>query len=328
MIAEISDLGATLVSLTAPDRAGNCSDIALGFDSVEPYLADENPYFGATVGRCGNRIAHGRFTLDGVEYPLAANNHPNGVPCHLHGGNRGFSQRLWEVVAQSDRSITLHYNSPHGEEGYPGNVSTTVTYTLTPANELIWEATATADSATIINLIQHSYWNLSGEPGSSIIDHIVQLHADHYLPTDDGLIPLGQLAPVAGTPMDFTRATRIGERIEADFEPLRQAGGYDHCWVLTTPAPAGLAPVATVHEPTSGRIMEVFSNQPAVQFYTGNFLDGSLVGKQGARYGRRSGLCIETENFPDAANQAAFPSAVLRPGEIYQHKMLHRFSAK
>lgn len=328
MAAEVSDFGATLVSLTAPDRQGALADITLGYDSVAGYASPGNPYFGATAGRCGNRIAHGRFSLDGKTYQLATNNDPGGIPCHLHGGNVGFNQRLWTVRQSSQASITLEYISSDGEEGYPGTLTTTVTYTLTDANELIWEATATTDAPTIINLVHHTYWNLSNHPGSPINDHILQLHADCYLPTNAGLIPTGELAPVAGTPLDFTRATIIGDRIEADFEALKLANGYDHCWVLTQPDPAGLAPVATVREPQSGRVLELFSNQPAVQFYAGNFLDGTITGKGGITYRQRTGLCLETENFPDASNQPNFPSAILRPGETYRHKMLHRFSTE
>lgn len=328
MTAAISDFGATLVALSTPDRNGEIADLTLGFDTVEGYASDENPYFGATAGRVGNRIAHGRFSLDGKKYQLATNNEPGGIPCHLHGGNLGFNRRLWTVKAVSEASITLGYLSPDGEEGYPGTLTANVTYSLNEANELIWEASATTEAPTILNLVHHTYWNLSGEAGSSIGDHILQLHAEHYLPTDAGLIPTGELAPVAGTPMDFTRPTAIGERIAADFEALKLAKGYDHCWVLAKPEPDGLAAVAKVHEPKSGRTMEVFSNQPGVQFYAGNFLDPSVTGKRGAHYGPQSGFCLETENFPDAPNQPAFLSAVLRPGESYRHTMVHRFSAE
>lgn len=328
MIAGISDFGATLVSVSVPDRNGGFADITLGFDSVEGYAGEGNPYFGATVGRFGNRIAHGRFSLDGKDYQLATNNDPGGHPCHLHGGEVGFNKRLWTVTQSSDLSITLEYVSAAGEEGYPGSLTTTVTYTLNDDNELIWEATATTDAPTVINLVHHTYWNLSGEPSRSINDHILQLHADHYLPTNAGQIPTGELAPVAATPMDFTQPTAIGERIDADFEALKLGNGYDHCWVLSEPNGAALAPVATVRNAKSGRVMELFSNQPGVQFYGGNFLDGTLTGKNGVVYAKRTGLCLETENFPDAPNQPAFPSAVLRPGETYRHKMVHLFSAK
>jgi aldose 1-epimerase len=326
MTAKVTDFGATLVSLSAPDRNGELADLTLGFDSIEGYAGEGNPYFGATAGRYGNRIADGRFTLDGKEYQLANNNDPGGIPCHLHGGKVGFNKRLWKVKQSSVPSITFEYISPDGEEGYPGRLTTTVTYSLTDDNELIWEAAATTEAPTIINLVHHTYWNLSGEPGSSINDHILQLHADLYLPTNVGLIPTGKFAPVAGTPMDFTQPTAVGERVEADFKALQLGGGYDHCWVLTEPDAKGLAHVATLRDPKSGRTMKLLSNQPAVQFYGGNFLDGTLTGKDGVAYGRRTGLCLETENFPDAPNKPAFPSAVLRPGETYRHKMVHRFS--
>lgn len=328
MTAGISDFGATLVSVTAPDRHGKLADITLGFDSVAGYAGEDNPYFGATVGRFGNRIAHGRFSLDGKAYKLVINNEPGGIPCHLHGGTVGFNKRMWTVKELSDASITLEYISPEGEEGYPGTLTTKVTYTLNDDNELTWEATATTDAPTVVNLVHHSYWNLSNQAGSSINDHILTLHADRYLPTDAGLIPTGELAPVAGTPMDFNQPTVIGERVEAHFEALKLANGYDHCWVLAEPKPGGLAQVATVREPESGRVMQLYSNQPAVQFYGGNFLDGTLNGKDGVVYEKRSGFCLETENFPDAPNQPSFPTAVLRPGETYRHVMVHRFSVQ
>ncbi len=325
MTAEVADFGATLVSLTAPDKEGKFADITHGFDSVEGYNSDQNPYFGASVGRFGNRIADGKFTLDGKEYQLATNNDPGGIPCHLHGGDVGFNKRLWTVKDYTGSAITLEYVSEDGEEGYPGTLTSQVTYTLTDDNELIWEATATTDAPTVLNLVHHSYWNLSGDPSTSINDHILTLNADKYLPTTAGLIPTGELAPVEGTPMDFTKPTAIGERVDAEFEALELGLGYDHCWVLTEPAPDGLALAATLSDPKSGRVMEVHSNQPAIQFYGGNFLDGTVAGKDGVAYKHRTALCLETENFPDAPNQPEFPSAVLKPGETYTHKMVHRF---
>jgi len=328
MTAQVSDFGATLVALTAPDREGRFADVTLGFDSVEAYDSEANPYFGATAGRYGNRIAHGRFNLEGKAYQLATNNNPGGIPCHLHGGNIGFNRRWWTVKQLSHSAISLEYISPAGEEGYPGTLTATVDYSLTEANELIWEATATTHAPTVVNIVHHTYWNLSGAPGDSIKEHILQLYADHYLPTNAGLIPTGELAQVIGTPMDFTQATEIGARMGADFEALQLANGYDHCWILSQPAPAGLAPVAKVCEPKSGRVMELFSNQPAVQFYAGNFLDETIIGKGGITCGQHTGFCLETENFPDAPNQPNFPSTCLRPGETYRHKMVHRFSSQ
>lgn len=327
MTAKITDFGATLVSLTVPDEATSLADVTHGFDSVEGYLSEANQYFGASVGRFGNRIAHGKFTLDGQTYTLATNNEPGGIPCHLHGGDVGFNKRLWTFKeGKNPHSITLEYVSPKGEEGYPGTLTAQITYTLTDDNELIWEATATTDAPTVINLVHHTYWNLSGDPTTSINDHILMLPADKYLPTDAGLIPTGELAPVAGTPMDFTEPHVIGERVDEDFEALKLGGGYDHCWVLTNPKPDGLALAARVKDPKSGRVMEISTNQPAIQFYGGNFLKGD-TGKGGKPYAFRSALCLETENFPDAPNHPEFPSAVLKPGETYKHVMVHKFSA-
>ncbi|GAA5480979.1 aldose epimerase family protein [Haloferula sargassicola] len=329
MTARVSDFGATLVSLTAPDKDGKLEDVSYGFDSVEGYESEGNPYFGASVGRFGNRIAHGKFTLEGKEYTLATNNEPGGIPCHLHGGDKGFNKRLWTVKdAEAPHSITFEYVSEDGEEGYPGTLTADVTYTLTDANELKWEATATTDKPTVVNLVHHSYWNLSGEPNTTINDNIMMIPAKNYLPTDAGLIPTGEMAPVADTPMDFTEPTAIGDRVEQDFEALKLGLGYDHCWVLTNPDTNGLALAARVKDPKSGRVLEVSSNQPAVQFYGGNFLDGTVAGKDGVKYQHRTALCLETENFPDAPNHPEFPSAELKPGETYRHLMVLKFSAE
>ncbi|BCX46496.1 aldose 1-epimerase [Haloferula helveola] len=328
MTARVTDFGATLVSLTAPDKDGKLADITHGFDSVEGYQGDTNPYFGASVGRFGNRIAHGKFTLDGETYELATNNDPGGIPCHLHGGDVGFNKRMWTVTETAPGSITLQYVSADGEEGYPGKLTAKVTYTLTDDNELKWEASATTDKPTVLNLVHHTYWNLSGDPKSSINDHILTLHADRFLPTDAGLIPTGELAPVEGTPMDFTEPAVIGDRVETDYEPLKLGLGYDHCWVLTEPDADGLALAARLKDPKTGRVMEITTNQPAIQFYGGNFLDGKSVGKEGTAYPHRTACCLETENYPDAPNHESFPSAVLRPGETYRHVMVHKFTAE
>jgi len=330
MEARVIEYGAILVSLTAPDRDGVMADVTLGHDDLEGWVGD-SAYFGATVGRYGNRIAEGRFRLDGVDYELAKNNEPGGIPCHLHGGIQGFHRVLWDGVAFEEegvRGVRLRYVSADGEEGYPGELEVEVSYTLTDANELLWDARASTDQATIINLVHHSYWNLGGDPSQSINDHELTIDASHYLPTNAGLIPTGELAPVEGTPMDFRESRVIGSRLGEDFEALELGGGYDHAWVLDEVPEGGLVRAARLLEVGSGRVMEVFTNQPAVQFYGGNFLDGSVVGKGGVRYERRSGLCLETENFPDAPNQAGFPSAVLRPGELYHHRMVHRFSTE
>ncbi len=325
--ATLTDFGAAVVSLEVPDRDGKLADVTLGFDNPADYDSDKNPYFGATVGRFGNRIAHGKFTLDGKDYQLATNNEPGGIPCHLHGGDRGFNRVLWTGEPdEANNAVTFTYVSKDGEEGYPGTLTAKVTYTLTEDDELKWEAEATTDAPTIVNLVQHNYWNLSGDPTTSINDHLLTLDADHYLPTNAGLIPTGERAPVEGTPMDFTEPTSIGERVEADFEALKLGGGYDHCWVLTPGE--GLRRAARLEDPETGRVMELFTDQPAIQFYGGNFLDGTLAGKDGVKHAHRTALCLETETFPDAPNHPDFPSAVLRPGETYRHVMVNKFTTR
>lgn len=323
--ARITEYGAILVSMETPDRHGTLADLAHGFDTLEGWLGNA-PYFGASIGRFGNRIKDGKFTLDGKDYVLATNNSPGGIPCHLHGGNTGFDKVLWTGTPKGDNAVEFTYLSKDGEEGYPGNLSAKITYTLTDDNELVWQAEATTDAPTIVNLVHHTYWNLSGNPATTILDHELMLAAAHFLPTDPGLIPTGVIAPVAGTPMDFTTPHVIGERIDADFEAIKFGAGYDHCWVLTEKGGVRLA--ARVKDPKSGRVMEVETDQPAVQFYAANYLDGSLIGKGGVGYPRRSALCLETENFPDAPNHPTFPSPILRPGEIYQHTLIHRFGVE
>ncbi len=325
MRARVTEFGAILVSLEAPDRDGRPAHVALGYDSLAGWLGDR-AFLGASVGRFGNRIAAGRFTLDGREYRLATNNEPGGIPCHLHGGKIGFHKLLWSGEAAAGNSVVFSRVSPDGEEGYPGNLACRITYTLTDDNELKWQAEATTDAPTVVNLVHHSYWNLSGDPSVLIDDHELVLAADHYLPTDAGQIPTGELAAVAGTPMDFTEPAVIGARVDDDFEALRLAGGYDHAWVLRPGD--GVRPAARLKDPKTGRVMSILTNQPAIQFYSGNFLDGSLTGREGVAYARRSGLCLETEGFPDAPNRPNFPSAVLRPGETYRHLMIHRFSVE
>ena len=326
LTARVTEYGAILVGLEVPDKAGHKADVTLGYDTLAGWLGSTS-YFGATVGRFGNRIAHGKFTLDGKEYTLATNDHPGDIPCHLHGGVKGFDKVLWHgepVRKAGARGVAFTYTSKDGEEGYPGTLHVTVTYWLTDANELVWAAEATTDKATVINLAHHTYWNLTGDPTKAITDHELMLAADSYLPTDKGLIPTGVLAPVAGTPMDFRTSTPVGARINADFEALKLGGGYDHCWVLRPGQGVRLA--AVLKDPASGRIMEVLTDQPGIQFYSGNFLNGSAVGKGGVKYQLRTGLCLETEDFPDAPNRADFPSAVLRPGQTYHHTMICRFT--
>jgi aldose 1-epimerase len=319
---QVMEYGAILGSLEVPDRSGHFADITLGYDSLEGWMSDPH-YFGATVGRYGNRVRHGRFSLDGNLYQLPTNNAPGGIPCHLHGGICGLSRRLWRGEIRGD-SVVLRYQSPDGEEGYPGNLNVEASYSLTEENELTWEVLATTDAPTILNFIQHSYWNLSGNLDSEITDHLLHLNADSYLPTDAGLIPTGDIAPVRNTPMDFTQPAIIGSKIDARFSALQLADGYDHCWVLNQSGEWGLAADVT-HAP-SGRRMELFTNQPGLQFYSGNFLNGSTCGKKGKTHRRRSGFCLETQKFPDSPNHSHFPTTVLRPGEIYHHRMTYRFS--
>jgi aldose 1-epimerase len=323
LVAKVTDYGAILVSMEVPDKSGKLADITHGYDSLEGWLTNTS-YFGATVGRFGNRIKDGKFTLDGKEYSLAKNNNPGGIPCHLHGGLKGFDKVLWSGKATADNGVEFSYISKDGEEAYPGNLSVTVTYTLNDKNELKWEAKATTDAPTVVNIVHHTYWNLSGDPTQPITDQILMLNAEHFLPTDIGLIPTGEIAPVAGTPLDFTKPTVIGERIDDDFEAIEFGGGYDHAWVLEKGD--GIRLAARLKDPKSGRVMELSTDQPAVQFYAANFLNGKVAGKGGVKYAKRTALCLETEGFPDAPNQAHFPSAVLRPGETYTHTMIHQFS--
>lgn len=325
LTAKVTEYGAILVSMEVPDKDGKTADVTHGYDDLAGWLTNTN-YFGSTVGRFGNRIADGRFSLDGKEFKLAKNNDPGGVPCHLHGGIVGFDKVLWTGKPVGEDAVEFTYLSKDGEEGYPGNLTVKVTYALNDENELTWMAQATTDAPTILNMVHHSYWNLSGDPATSINDHQLTLHAQSYLPTTAGLIPTGEIAPVSGTPMDFTKPVLIGERVDADFKALDFGGGYDHCWVLEKGS--GVRKAAKLKHPESGRVMEISTDQPAIQFYGGNFLDGSVSGKKGVKYAKRSALCLETQNFPDAPNHASFPSAVLRPGGTYSHTMIHKFSVE
>jgi aldose 1-epimerase len=324
--ARVTEYGAILVSMETPDRNGKMADVTHGYDDLKGWLTNTS-YFGATVGRFANRIAHGKFTLDGKTYQLATNNSPGGIPCHLHGGKTGFDKVLWTGTAIKD-GVELTYHSKDGEEGYPGNLNIKVTYRLTEDNELIWKTTATTDAPTVINLAHHSYWNLSGNPSTSINDHELMLAADHYLPTNAGLIPTGEIAPVSDTPMDFTKPTKIGARVGNDFEALKFGNGYDHAWVLRKTSDTSPRLAARLKDPASGRVMKILTDQPAIQFYGGNFLDGIVTGKGNVKYPHRSALCLETENFPDAPNHPEFPNSILRPGETYTHTMIHRFQVE
>lgn len=327
--ADITDFGGIVVNLFAPDKHGALADVSLGFDNAAQYLA-ESPYFGALIGRYGNRIAQGKFTLDGATYSLATNNSPGGLPCSLHGGKVGFDKVLWQArpaTVAGNPTLVLTYVSRDGEEGYPGTLSVEVTYTVTPANELRIDYKATTDKATPVNLTNHTYFNLRGESAGTILDHVLTLRASRTTPVNAGLIPTGEIVPVAGTPLDFTSPHAIGERIDAANAQLQIGGGYDHNWVLDS-QDGSLALAATVHEPTSGRFMEVLTTEPGVQFYSGNFLNGTLTGKSGKKYPKRGGLCLETQHYPDSPNHANFPSTILRPGATLRSTTIYRFSAK
>lgn len=322
--ADILPYGGTLVALRVPDRSGQLGDVVLGFETLAPYLNDDQPYLGALIGRYANRIAGGRFALNGRTYTLARNNGPN----HLHGGPSGFHRNIWnaqERASDTESSLELTYLSRDGEEGYPGNLAVTVTYTLTDQNELRIDYTATTDADTVVNLTNHAYFNLAGT--GTILDHELQLVASQFIPTDATSIPLGDLRAVRGTPMDFTTPTPIGARIADDDEQLRHGQGYDHTWVLRK-EDSMLALAARLYAPSTGRVMEVSTTQPGVQFYSGNLLDGSLIGKRGQHYVQHSGLCLETQHFPDSPNQGQFPSTVLRPGNVYQQTTIYRFTVE
>ena len=324
--AKVMTYGGIVVSLKVPDRDGKLDDVVLGYEDLAGYVQDNSPYFGALIGRYGNRLASGRFKLNGVEYQLAQNNGEN----HLHGGVRGFDKVVWQaspVIQSGDESLRLTYLSRDGEEGYPGNLSVTVVYRLTDDNELKIEYSATADKETILNLTNHSYFNLADAGRSDILTHEVMINADRFTPINKGLIPTGEVASVAGTPMDFTRPAAIGSRIEEEYEQLTYGLGYDHNWVLNKEGEA-LTLAAGVYERGSGRVMEVHTTQPGMQFYSGNFLDGTITGKGGRVYRRRNGFCMETQHFPDSPNQRNFPSTTLSPGQRYEQTTIYKFSTQ
>jgi aldose 1-epimerase len=326
MEVRISNYGGIITHWTAPDRTGKYADIALGYDSLSGYLA-ATPYFGAIIGRYGNRIAKGRFALEGKTYRLAVNNIGN----HLHGGLKGFDKVLWAAESmEKDGALKLSYSSPDGEEGYPGRLEVEVVYTLMQDNALKISYKATTDKTTVVNLTNHAYFNLSADPARDILSHELQLNAARFLPVDKTLIPTGELRPAAGTPFDFTSRQTIGARIETkNDEQLAFGGGYDHCWILNRAAgDAALASAGVLFDPSSGRRLEVLTTEPAIQFYSGNFLDASITGKGGVVYRRRSGLCLETQHYPDSPNQPAFPTTVLKPGETYLTETVYRFSTQ
>lgn len=325
MEVKITNYGGIITHIKVPDKKGNLGDVVLGFDRLEDYLAG-SPYFGATIGRYGNRIAKGKFTLNDIEYTLATNNGEN----HLHGGIKGFDKVLWSAkTMQTDSSaaLVLTYTSLDGEEGYPGTLDVTTMFTLYSDNRLLLEYTATTDKSTHCNLTNHAYFNLKDGGATTILDHVLQINADRYTPVDESLIPLGYYEKVENTPFDFRQPTPIGARIEQDDVQLTHGGGYDHNFVLNGDW-GSMRHVCTLLEPETGRVLEVHTMEPGVQFYSGNFLDGSLVGKNKVTYRFRSGLCLETQHFPDSPNQPAFPSTVLGPEETYYTSTIWKFGIK
>ncbi|MEU7058690.1 aldose epimerase family protein [Streptomyces sp. NPDC046197] len=322
---KVLSYGGIVQSLEIPDRHGRYANVCLGFAAIDDYVA-KSPYFGATIGRYGNRIAGGRFTLDGTTYRLSVNDGVNS----LHGGAKGFDKHVWDVepfTAGSDVGLHLHYTSVDGEMGYPGTLRTKVTFTLTRHGDWRIDYEATTDRPTVVNLTNHTYWNLAGEGTGGIHDHELTIAAGRYTPTDSGLIPTGELAGVAGTPFDFRRGKPIGRDIRAGHPQQVTAKGYDHNWVLDKGVTAGPEHVATLHDPHSGRTLRIATDQPGLQFYSGNFLDGTLVGTSGRTYRQGDGLCLETQHFPDSPNEPTFPSTVLRPGRTYRTTTIHSFGA-
>jgi len=322
--ARIMNFGGIVLSLRVPDRNGKLDDVVLGFDSLEPYLTND-PHFGSIIGRYANRIANGKFTLDGVEYTLPKNNGPN----TLHGGVKGFDKVLWQAEpseSENGVALVLRYNSKNGEEGFPGNLKTKVTYTLTDSDELAIDYEATTDKATPVNLTSHGYFNLAGQGTGDVLAHELLINAERFTPVDKNLIPTGELRPLQGTPLDFTKATPIGARINDNYEQLVLARGYDHNFVINRKE-SGLELAARVHEPSTGRVLEIYTTEPGVQFYSANFLDGTLTGKQGRVYKQHYAFCLETQHFPDSPNHPSFPSTILKPGQTYHSRTVYKFSA-
>jgi aldose 1-epimerase len=317
--------GAIVTSIRVPDRRGNFDDVVLGYDNAAEYARNNAPYMGAIVGRYANRIAKGMFTLDGVTYQLATNNGPN----HLHGGNKGFDKVVWQFERTKNadgQAVIFRYHSADGEESYPGTLDAQVTYTLSDGDELIIDYLAKSDKATPVNLSHHSYFNLTGV-ARDVLDHELTIDADSYTPIDPTSIPTGQLAPVEGSPFDFRKPAKIGARIMGDDEQLRNGNGYDHNFVLNRQG-EGLVHAARVFEPSTGRVLDVSTTEPGVQFYSGNFLDGSIKGKSGKFYARRFGFCLETQHYPDSPNKPQFPSTILRPGSEFRSRTIYAFSVR
>jgi aldose 1-epimerase len=324
--AAITNYGGTIVSLKVPDRNGKLADVVLGYDKVDDY-ANGKAYFGAIIGRYGNRIAHGKFTLNGTTYTLPKNDGDN----TLHGGLKGFNKRVWtakDVSSSAGQALELTYLSKDGEEGFPGNLSVKVVYTLTDQNEIKIDYSATTDKDTIVNLTNHSYFNLAGQGSGDILQHQLMIRADRFTPVDATLIPTGELRSVKGTPFDFTDATAIGARIDQDDQQLKLGRGYDHNWVLNNGTSGSLSLAAQAYDFHSGRLLEVLTTEPGIQFYTGNFLDGTIRGKEGKVYNRRYAFCLETQHFPDSPNHPEFPSTVLKPVQHYRSTTVYKFSTK
>jgi aldose 1-epimerase len=324
MVVQITNYGGKIVSIIVPDKDGNFDDVVTGYDNIEGYISGENS-FGATIGRYGNRIANGKFVLDGVEYSLAQNNGKN----HIHGGLKNFSNTVWDVVKNgtTDQKLTLHYLSMDGEEGYPGNLDVRVVFTLSEKNELIIDYNATTDKKTIINLTNHSYFNLAGGNFQPVYNHKLQISAKQFVPGDNELIPLGEFWDVANTPMDFNNSTPIGQRINDDYDQLKIGGGYDHTFVLANDHEE-LIKYAEVTEPETGRTMECWTTEPGVQLYTASHLNGSRAGKKGVKYQKHSAFCLETHHYPDSPNQPQFPSTTLTPDEMYKTTSIYKFGTK
>lgn len=320
----VTDFGCRIMDLWVPDKDGRFDDIVLGTYDEDKYInyGSGERFLGATIGRFGNRIAKGRFSLEGKEYTLACNNGANA----LHGGILGFDMVVWEVLSHSENRIDFKYVSKDGEEGYPGTLETYMSYTLTDENELVVEHRATTDKTTIVNLTHHSFFNLHGEGNGDVNDMVMTINASAYTPVDETLIPTGEIAPVEGTPFDFRKPQVIGSRLSEDNEQLRLGGGYDHNWVLDKASEGELSFAAEVYDPQSGRRMQVYTTEPGMQFYGGNYFDGSMKGKNGKSYVKNCSLALETQHFPDSPNKPQFPSTVLKPGETYKHICIYRFS--
>lgn len=320
----VTNYGARVVEFFAPDRSGNFEDIVLGHDNIDKYVNFTGERFlGATIGRFGNRIADGRFTLDGVDYQLTINDGPNS----LHGGEKGFDRVVWDTKQVNPQMLEFTYRSADGEQGYPGSLDVKMTYELTDDNEFVVTHRAVTDKKTVINLTHHSFFNLHGAGNGTINDHVLMLNADKFTPVDDVLIPTGEQLPVEGTPMDFRNPTPIGNRVNDDYQQLKYGRGYDHNWILSRKTPKELELAATVYEPESGRFMEVYTTEPGIQFYGGNFFDGE-VGKNNKKYEHRASLALETQHFPDSPNHPDFPSTVLSPGEEYEHICIYKVTVK